>query len=342
MGGSSQSLTVEMFNSIYVEYWALEYPIARDVLARNTGCPVIPVRHYKDVFNRTNQDYALQKKYPSLILAVKESPFLYKGPEVCQNFGCPNFRYASLLLNCMFDCEYCYLRGMYPSAYPVAFVNTEDFIDAIGRAASEAPLYLAASYDTDLVAFDPVIPYTVYLHGLLIAHHGLTVEIRTKSANRSFYEAYAPLPNLVIAFSLAPEAVIRKYEKRAPTLEARLGAIRAAADKGFGIRLCFNPVFIGDDMDELYEPFFRQVFSSIDPGVVSDVGYGFFRMPRDFFRRIGAASRSDLYMDRYETENNVVSYPASLRDNVMARHMDVLTRYMPKERIYTPESGGFT
>lgn len=30
------------------------------------------------------------------------------------------------MMNCIFDCEYCYLKGMYPSGNLVVFVNLED------------------------------------------------------------------------------------------------------------------------------------------------------------------------------------------------------------------------
>ena len=35
------------------------------------------------------------------------------------------------MFNCIYDCDYCYLQGMYPSANIVVFVNHEDFFDAV-------------------------------------------------------------------------------------------------------------------------------------------------------------------------------------------------------------------
>jgi len=40
-------------------------------------------------------------------------------------------------LNCVYDCEYCYLQGMYPSANIVVFVNFEDFTNAADEKLAE-------------------------------------------------------------------------------------------------------------------------------------------------------------------------------------------------------------
>ena len=36
-------------------------------------------------------------------------------------------------MNCVFDCEYCYLKGMYPSANLVVFVNLEDIFAEVEK-----------------------------------------------------------------------------------------------------------------------------------------------------------------------------------------------------------------
>lgn len=35
------------------------------------------------------------------------------------------------MMNCIFDCEYCYLKGMYPSGNLVVFVNLEDILRSL-------------------------------------------------------------------------------------------------------------------------------------------------------------------------------------------------------------------
>jgi len=333
---SGSNLNKCPFNSIYIEEEAYEYPITQQLLEKYTGCPVIRIKHYKDVFNRTNQHFRIQKEHLSLILAVKDKQFLYKGPEVCQNFGYTNFYYTSFILNCIFDCEYCYLQGMYPSANIVAFVNIEDYKNAIADIAIKEPVYLAASYDTDLIAFHNIIPYMDDCYNFFVRQRNLFVEIRTKSANQAFYKNYPAADNIIIAFSLAPQEIIDRYEKHTPSLESRIKAIQTATANGYKVRICFDPVFIGSIADDKYEVFYRKIFEQINPDKILDVGYGFFRMSRDFFKRIEKQrSNSLLYLEDYCVDDNIVSYSKELQEITKEKHFKAITQYIDKEKIYT-------
>ena len=70
--------------------------------------------------------YSVQEKEKALIIAEKKGTLVYPGAKVCQSFGNEHFYYTSLVKNCIFDCDYCYLQGMYPSANLVVFNNIED------------------------------------------------------------------------------------------------------------------------------------------------------------------------------------------------------------------------
>lgn len=324
-----------IFNSLYVEEAALPYPLTQTLLRRFAGIPVISIRHYKDVFNRANQPFRHQKQHQAMILAVKREPFLYQGPAICQSFGASRFYYTSLMLNCIYDCTYCYLQGLYPSANLVAFVNIGDFQAAIADKAAKESLYLAASHDTDLIALHGVIPYLDELRPFLAGQANLLMEIRTKSANPAFFSQYPPLPSMIVAFTLTPEALGRRYEKGTPTLEARLAAIQTAIRRGFQVRLCFDPVMIGPEWDDLYEPFFNQVFSSVDPRTIVDVGYGFFRMPRDLFARIEKQrADSPLFAAPYADQGGVLSYDPDRQAAIRSHHLAILSHYLAPERIF--------
>jgi spore photoproduct lyase len=325
-----------LFNAIYVETEAYKYPITQIVLEKYPEIPVVEIRHYKDVFNRTNQHFGLQKKNQALILAVKSSPFLYRGPDVCQNFGHDNFYYTSFLLNCVFDCEYCYLQGMYPSANLVAFVNIEDFKNAMEDVLKTETVFLAASYDTDLIAFNNIIPYLDYFYDFFAGHPGILVEVRTKCANEIFFNRFTPIENFIAAFSMAPDGIINKYETHTPSLKARIKTIKSALSKGFKVRICLDPVFINPDTDNLYEPFFRHLFEEIDADKILDVGYGFFRMSCDFFKKIEKQrSNSLLFADDYCSIENVTSYPADSQKITRIRHLSILKEYIKEEKIFT-------
>ena len=62
------------------------------------------------------------------------------------------------MLNCVYDCRYCFLQGMYSSANYVLFVNYEDFEGAIAEEIGEnngGGVYYSG-YDCDSLALEPV------------------------------------------------------------------------------------------------------------------------------------------------------------------------------------------
>ena len=170
---------------LYIERAAEKYPMTELLLSRFPTAERVLINNYKDVFARPGQHFQTQKRSIKLILAVKKDNLIYRGSNNAQDFGYPNFHYNALILNCVYNCDYCYLQGMYPSANMVVFVNSDDFFSATSEAIDQrldpvTPLYLAISYDTDLLATESLIPYCHEWIEYSKSKDNLLIEIRTK------------------------------------------------------------------------------------------------------------------------------------------------------------------
>ena len=199
------------FSHIYVEEAVWNHPRTQKILSRFPQAQVIPVHHYKDVFCRRGQSVVRQHKTQNLILAEKKNNLIYQGAPVCQSFGNHWFYYTSCMMNCIYDCEYCYLKGMYPSANVVLFVNLEDIFAEVERLLEQHSVYLCVSYDTDLLAVEPVIGYTAEWMRFTTEHENLTIEVRTKSANVHYFKQQAVTERVIFAFTMSPQPVIAAY-----------------------------------------------------------------------------------------------------------------------------------
>ena len=62
------------FSHIYVEDQVRDLALSKLVLKKFKNSEIIQIRHYKDIFNRTNQDFQVQKRTMKLILAKKTGP----------------------------------------------------------------------------------------------------------------------------------------------------------------------------------------------------------------------------------------------------------------------------
>lgn len=332
---SEKNLQKGNFSRIYIEHDAFNYPDTRLVLDRFPKAERIPVEHYKQVLNRNNQNWRLQKENQALILAVRRDQFLYEGSDVAPDFGHQAFFYNTLVLNCLYDCSYCYLQGMYPSPHTVLFVNNEDFIKHTAARVKQGPIYLCISYDTDLLAFEKLIPYSNRWIDVARQHPDLTIELRTKSSNYRAISNQNPIDNFILAWTLSPAFVARKYEQKTPGPELRLRAMKKAIRDGWKVRLCFDPLLYIDDWQYHYRELVDQTFSEIAPEEVEDISIGVFRMSKQYLRRIRKQRQdTDVLLYPYEIEDGVASYPGDVKSEMTRYVAECIADYTSHEPVF--------
>jgi spore photoproduct lyase len=323
------------FSHIYLEKAALNQPLTAAVLERFPTAARIEIDRYKDVFARSRQDFFIQKHAPKLILAVKKAPFIYPGAPVCHDFDNAHFYYTSSALNCVYNCDYCFLQGMFPSANMVLFVNIKDYFAEVTEMLKKHPVYLCISYETDLLAFENIVPYASMWIAFARTQPDLLIELRTKSANYPSLRHLEPAPNVILAWTLSPEEVIRRYEPKTPSLQARLKSIRQALTDGWKVRLCFDPVLHIEHWQEHYLDCIRQTFSVIPAESIHDISIGVFRIPRDYLKKM-RKQRPDsaLLFYPYESRDGVMSYPEQVSDRLVDFVYQHIRSHVPEEKIF--------
>ena len=232
------------FSHIYVEKEAFGYPLTKKILEKFPNSKIIELDTYKEIFSKGNQNFIMQKKSPKLILAVKKENYLYEGAKVCENFGNDNFYYTSSVINCIYNCEYCYLQGVYTSANIVIFVNIEDCFHEIEKILQEKSMYICISYDTDLLALEGITGLVEQWYDFVSKNCNLKIELRTKSSSIKALKNLKPLDNFILAWTLSPENFAVEHEKGAVSLEQRLKATKEMLEKGWKVRICFDPVTV--------------------------------------------------------------------------------------------------
>ncbi|MBQ9764600.1 MAG: radical SAM protein [Lachnospiraceae bacterium] len=321
---------------MYVEDDCAGYAATTEhILSHFPDATLIPIHHYKDVFNRKNQNATVQRNSRQLILAVCKETWIYPGAPVCQDFGNDNFYYASLMMNCIFDCEYCYLQGMYPSGHLVVFVNIEDCFASLDSLLKEHPVYLCISFDSDLMAFENVTGYIGKWIEYCTSHPDLTVEVRTKSANFGAISHLAAPPNLILAWTLTPDYVTHNFEHKVPGLDARISAACLAIQHGYKVRLCFDPILHFPDFKSVYSDFFKYVFDHISPHSIKDVSFGEFRVSCDYIKKMRKLRPASLVLQYpYDTSTGVATYDADLSKTLTDYIYQEISLYVPSDKIY--------
>ena len=331
------------FSHIYIEEALLGGEEAEAILWKFPKAKCIPIRHYKDLFNRRKQNRALQEKSRKLILAKKEGQRIYPGAPVCQSFSESSFYYASLLMNCPFHCEYCYLQGMYPSANLVLFLNLEDYFSDCQRLIKEkGSLYLCISYDTDLLALEELYPFVERFARFLEEEPDLRIEVRTKAGGESLFRRLLKMhlsedakKRLIFAFTLSPEKIVSEAEHGTAGLKGRLKAIKMAMEEGFTLRLCFDPMLYHADWESLYTELLETVFREIPMEKLYDVSVGSFRISESYLKAMTKACGASPYTSfPYENTDGYYHYSKELLLKMEGFLEQRLLEKLPKEKIF--------
>ncbi len=296
---------------IYVEDEVADHPRTLAILERFPKAERISCERYGEVFNRRTQDFRLQKRRPALILARKHGTRVLPTPPGYGIGGERNF-YFSHMLNCVYDCRYCFLQGMFRSAHYVLFVNFEDFESEIASiTARDGDSWFFSGYDCDSLAFEPITGFAESFLPFFAGHPAAHLELRTKAVHTEALLDREPLSNCVVAYSFTPEAAHAELERGVPTVSRRIRAAAELQAAGWKIGLRFDPLIYGDSFREDYRGLFESIFESLDPALVHSVSLGAFRLPKSYFERLYRLHPEQrLLAGRLEERDGMVSFPA--------------------------------
>jgi len=325
-----------MFTHIYIEDSIAEHPRTQDLCARFPDATRVACAHYGEVFNPKAQDFRLQKAQPSLILAGKQGKLVLEAPQGYGIGGDRNY-YFSHMLNCLYDCRYCFLQGMYRSANYVLFVNYESFEDEISRLAESdpRPAWFFSGYDCDSLALEPVSGFATHFLPFFAAQPHARLELRTKSTQVRTLLNRQPLTNVVVAFSFTPREMHRSLEHRVPALERRLDAMVQLQQAGWSLGVRFDPLIYQQNYQTHYRELFCEVFRRLDADRLHSVSLGPFRLPRDYFRTISRLYPNEaLFASPLTVTNGMVSYRQDLESELTGFCTGELRSHVPESLLF--------
>ncbi len=327
-----------MIDRIYVEEDVTDHPRTASIRERFPEADVLTCERYGEVFNRKSQNFRLQKNNPALILARKHENFVLEAPEYCELSPPHRYYYFSHMMNCLYDCRYCFLQGMYDSAHYVVFVNYDDFQTAIRDAVETGGKepYFFSGHVNDSLVLDEITEFSgSFLPFFRDLDRGW-VELRTKSVKLDTLREQEPFDRCVVAWSLTPPAVAEELEHGAPPVEERIRAMETLQKEGWTLGIRFDPLIYSQNFRERYENLFRSVFDRVRAEDVHSVTFGPFRLPKEMYK-----SMFDLYPEEplfsadLAEEEGMVSYRRDLEEEMMDFCRERLREYVPED-VYFP------
>lgn len=329
----TKNASVKDFSHVYVEKDILHHENTQRILSKLPNAKVILIDRYQSLFHRARQDYTLQHNVKSLILARQSGTLLYQGSKVCQNFDERYFMYCTSIMNCPYDCDYCWLKGMYDSGMIVIFVNIEDIFQEVENVLQKHPLYICVSYDTDLLGLNELTGYVEKWCEFTVKHPTLTIEIRSKGGK------LPPIPETnsrtVFAITMSPENTIRIAEKGSPHLTSRIHLAKQCIQQNIPLRLCIDPIIIYQGWKEDYQNLLETIDKEINFTNVKDVSVGTFRLSQSYFKKIKKSHPDSVILNYpYTLSDGFYHLPDHIEKDVNTYIKQHLTEYISLEKVF--------
>ena len=324
------------FSHIYVEKKILNNKNTLEILSKFKDVKIIEIENYKEVFSSNNQDFHLQKLGQKLILASNKANMIYEGAVVCESFENDNFYYTSSIINCVYDCEYCYLQGVYSSGNIVIFVDIEKVFEEVEELYNKLKtLYLCISYDTDLLAIENICGFSEKWYYFIEDKKDLKIELRTKSGNIDKFLNLKPLDNFIVAFTLSPENLALKNEKYTASFKNRVKAIKKLQEKGWKVRICIDPLIYSDNFEKNYRQMIEYLFNEIDKEKVIDVSIGVFRISKEYLKKMRNQNQnSEILYYPFECIDGVYTYSDKTKSYMINFIKEQFLKYIDEKKIY--------
>ncbi|MFH0985382.1 MAG: radical SAM protein [Candidatus Omnitrophota bacterium] len=273
------SKQIPKIDHIYLDKNAARAPLAQRILKSLRRVPVTIVKN-KDVFLKEIEKTPLTRGKRSLWLTNFKGAFLKPCPATGTDYLCCRYRTLNAQTHCPLDCTYCILQNFLNVPLITIYVNIQNItreIDALIKSQPRRLFRMGTGELTDSLALDRLTG----LNKSLIRHalgKKMILEIKTKTAAIDHLPEI-PKKNVLVSWSLNPDAFIRTEEHKAASLEARLRAARKVLRKGYRLGFHFDPLLMLPGWKEEYASLLEKLTASVPENEVMWISLGSLRYP---------------------------------------------------------------
>jgi spore photoproduct lyase len=332
-------LKIKGIRRLLLEAGAREFEMTRRILARLPAVPVevIPDR---EALRAPAGDRAawLTRAKETLLLAVQKGPF-WRGCPGTRDYLCCGYQVLQVTLNCPLDCTYCVLQGYVNVPAVTVFVNLEDLereLEARWAAEPEKVWRLGTGEFGDSLALDELMGLNERLIPLFARQTHSVLEIKSKWHRLEHLLPLGPTPQVIFAWSLNPEEIIRTEEKFTAPLKERLKAAARAAAAGFRVAFHFDPLIYFPGWESAYRRTAEQLGEAVPAGTIAWISLGGLRFLPPLrpliWRRFPASRLADQEM--VLAPDGKLRYFISLRVEMYTRMREWLAHAAPGALVY--------
>jgi spore photoproduct lyase len=278
-----------------------------------------------------------------LYLTAQQGRFVRPCPGASSRHGehqlCCGYMIVDVMVNCNYDCTYCYLQDYINTPYLTVYANIELLFDELAtllQAQPHHPVRLGSGEFSDSLSLDPITGLSGLLIPFLRQFPNVVFEFKTKSDCVGGLLEHDPQGRVMVSWSINPEAVVRREEHKTASLTARLQAARRCREAGYLIGLHFDPLLYYPGWEADYEPFVDQVFETLVPEDIAALSMGSLRFAPALAQVVRQRFAKSRIMDAelFPGPDGKMRYFKPLRVEMYAKMRSWLRRYIDDDQLY--------
>lgn len=290
------------------------------------------------VFDHEEKADVVIKSKKNLLLTQHKGRFIKKCPGTKSHLCC-NYYVITPIYNCPLDCSYCFLQGHINSPFIKMFVNDENIfyeMDEILGKSSGVQVRFGTGEFSDSLALDEANNFVKRAFNYLKNNENALIELKTKTNNIESLWEIEPLDNLILAWSVSPEALINKEEIGTASLNERIEAAYKCQEYGYKVAFHFDPIINYPSWEEDYKGLVNNIFSKIKPENISWISLGALRYTQETKNIIESRFPESkiIYGELILGLDGKFRYFRSIRENMFERIYGYLKNIDEKMPVY--------
>ncbi len=236
--------------------------------------------------------------------------------------------------NCAFECSYCAVKPFYGNQMAIY----SELRERLTRMELDPKRYyhIGTGQSSDSLAWGDSGGILTDLCEWAARHPQVLLELKTKSSQVDFFLKNEVPSNVVCSWSLNTQKVIDHEEQRTASLEARLGAARKLAQKGYKVGFHFHPLVHYEGGSEEYDALAKKIQNEFKADQIAFISFGTLVFGKSTLRLIRERGGADkiLQMETVIGSHDKVTYPEATREFLFRSRVDSFKDWRDKVFMY--------
>ncbi len=332
---------LEKFENIFIDVNSVSSKLANRVmdLAHPGQVQIVNERPWKNQRGlMSKEEYVRSKK--NLFLTDFQGEFFKRCPGHSPGLSCCNYFVLNFGQQCDLDCSYCYLQSFLNNRVMTVYTNLDKALNelrALAPTMGKQKLRVGTGEVVDSLSLDPVTLFSHDLIDFFKDYPNWTLEFKTKTSYVDQFLKQAHTKNVIVSWSINPQAIIESEEKNTASLEERLSAAEKCLEHGYQIAFHIDPMIWTPDWKEQYFDLAQQIHQRFKPSQMPYMSIGALRfqpeqrhLMRERFGMDSHVTRAEMFV----AKDGKLRYSQNLREEMFQALKREFLRLSPDWRIF--------